>query len=103
MNCVCFIIFVAVNECKIDNGGCAHMCNDSLFAYSCHCHEGFTLHSDNHNCIGKTFIWTEEILVSRFPATLQMLMNALQNIGDVNKSVQTLKDHTRATAEKAML
>ena len=57
VNYVCFIIFVAVNECKIDNGGCAHMCYDSVFAYSCHCHEGFILDSDRHNCIGKTFIW----------------------------------------------
>ncbi|CAI8007050.1 Dorsal-ventral patterning tolloid-like protein 1, partial [Geodia barretti] len=39
-----------VNECERDNGGCAHTCQDSLFGYSCHCHEGFTLDSDNHNC-----------------------------------------------------
>ena len=33
------------------------------------------------------------------PATLQISMNTL-NIRDVNKSVQILKDHTHATAEK---
>ena len=45
-----------MNECEIDNGGCVYACNDTLFAYSCHCPKGFILADDKHNCSGKKVI-----------------------------------------------
>ena len=45
--------YFAVNECETDNGGCAQICKDLPFAYSCSCQHGFTLVEDKHNCIGK--------------------------------------------------
>ena len=42
-----------VDECAVANGGCAHVCQDTPFSYSCSCHEGFTLDDDKHNCTGE--------------------------------------------------
>lgn len=33
------------------NGGCVHKCTNQPGNYSCSCHEGFQLDTDNHNCI----------------------------------------------------
>ena len=49
-----FLSFV-VDECAVENGCCAHVCQDTSFSYSCSGHEGFILDVDNHNCIGRSF------------------------------------------------
>uniref|UniRef100_A0A3Q2P8N8 Growth arrest specific 6 n=1 Tax=Fundulus heteroclitus TaxID=8078 RepID=A0A3Q2P8N8_FUNHE len=38
-----------VDECTKDNGGCDHVCNNTIGSYRCSCHEGFTL-ADRHLC-----------------------------------------------------
>ena len=45
--------FPVVNECEIDNGGCAHTCVDTLLSFSCHCNEGYKLGEDGLHCNGK--------------------------------------------------
>ncbi len=42
-----------VNECLTNNGGCAQVCTDTLVSFVCSCNEGFTLASNNFDCIGK--------------------------------------------------
>ena len=44
-----------MDECAVENGGCAHVCQDTSFSYSCSCHEGFILDDDHHKCIGYIF------------------------------------------------
>ena len=46
------IIICTENECEIDNGGCEHLCKDTLFSYECSCRDGYTLNQDNHACNG---------------------------------------------------
>ena len=51
-----FLISSIVDECAVENGGCAHICQDVPFLYSCSCHEGFTLDDDKHNCTGDNIL-----------------------------------------------
>lgn len=39
-----------MDECAINNGGCQHECHNTLGSYECSCHNGFTLHSNKHDC-----------------------------------------------------
>ena len=52
------LISSIVDECAVENGGCAHICQDTPFLYSCSCHEGFTLDDDKHNCTGDNILKT---------------------------------------------
>lgn len=48
-------IFVDVNECLENNGGCEDVCNNMNGSYTCSCQEtGYSLSSDKHNCSGMT-------------------------------------------------
>ncbi|BFZ17237.1 hypothetical protein BsWGS_20276 [Bradybaena similaris] len=38
------------DECAVDNGGCQHICRNTVGSYQCACHNGFTLHDDMHGC-----------------------------------------------------
>ncbi|KAK7080014.1 Signal peptide, CUB [Halocaridina rubra] len=40
-----------VDECRLRNGGCVHICTNSPGNYTCSCHPGFESHPlDHHNC-----------------------------------------------------
>ncbi|XP_076459085.1 tolloid-like protein 1 [Babylonia areolata] len=38
------------DECAINNGGCQHICKNTVGSYECACYNGFTLHENNHDC-----------------------------------------------------
>ncbi|PVD37829.1 hypothetical protein C0Q70_00431 [Pomacea canaliculata] len=38
------------DECAINNGGCQHVCRNTVGSYQCACYNGFTLHENNHDC-----------------------------------------------------
>lgn len=38
------------DECAINNGGCQHICKNTVGSYQCACYNGFTLHENNHDC-----------------------------------------------------
>ncbi|XP_059152837.1 tolloid-like protein 1 isoform X2 [Physella acuta] len=38
------------DECTKDNGGCQHICKNTVGSYQCACQNGFTLHDDLHGC-----------------------------------------------------
>lgn len=44
------VIYVDVDECLTNNGGCAHECVNMAGTYRCECHFGYTLHSNQHDC-----------------------------------------------------
>ena len=39
-----------VNECEVNNGGCAHTCTNVEGGFICSCEEGFILASDKMSC-----------------------------------------------------
>ncbi|TRY80941.1 hypothetical protein TCAL_04726 [Tigriopus californicus] len=44
------IFFTDKDECATDNGGCQHICRNTIGAYYCTCRQGFVLHENNHDC-----------------------------------------------------
>lgn len=38
------------DECAVDNGGCQHICKNTIGSYECLCHSGFTLHENKFDC-----------------------------------------------------
>jgi tolkin protein len=44
------VFFTDQDECATENGGCAHICRNTVGSYVCLCHNGFTLHENGHDC-----------------------------------------------------
>nr|CAB3264299.1 Tolloid protein [Phallusia mammillata] len=38
------------NECAEDNGGCMHMCHNTVGSFTCSCRNGFVLHDNARDC-----------------------------------------------------
>ncbi len=38
------------DECATNNGGCQHICRNTIGAYYCACQQGFVLHDNQHDC-----------------------------------------------------
>ena len=45
-------LYVDINECFLQNGGCSHTCENSLGAYRCTCPSGLMLNDDQRICTG---------------------------------------------------
>ncbi len=41
-----------VDECALDNGGCAQLCTNNNRSFECSCIRGYTLAVDNLDCSG---------------------------------------------------
>lgn len=41
-----------VNECAVENGGCAQVCTNTEGSFQCSCIAGYALAADNLNCNG---------------------------------------------------
>ena len=50
-------ISIDINECGKGNGGCSHMCNNTIGSYQCFCEDGYELEADQHLCNGKVSIF----------------------------------------------
>ncbi|XP_047481962.1 tolloid-like protein 2 [Penaeus chinensis] len=44
------VFFTDKDECATDNGGCQHICKNTIGSYVCSCLNGFTLHENRHDC-----------------------------------------------------
>lgn len=40
-----------IDECEVDNGGCDHICINTVGSYRCECEEGYQCGQDKHQCI----------------------------------------------------
>lgn len=43
-----------VDECLFNNGGCQHVCVNTMGSYECRCNEGFFLSDNQHTCIHRS-------------------------------------------------
>ena len=42
-----------IDECSEGISGCSQLCSNIIGSYSCSCHNGYQVGSDNHTCLGK--------------------------------------------------
>ena len=53
LDCCYYSNFIDIDECNLDNGGCEHLCLNTIGSYDCSCFIGYTLLPLNrHNCSG---------------------------------------------------
>lgn len=45
-------IFVDIDECETNNGGCSHECVNSVGSYECVCPKGFKVEINQLRCVG---------------------------------------------------
>ena len=45
-----------IDECVESNGGCQHVCNNSVGSYRCLCDNGYSLGENKHSCEGNIYI-----------------------------------------------
>jgi len=43
------------NECAVNNGGCEHVCQDTVGSYVCSCDPGYALSDNQFSCEGQIF------------------------------------------------
>ena len=46
-------IFADVNECNSTNGGCNHVCTNTIGTFLCSCNSGYELDADQRTCVGE--------------------------------------------------
>ena len=46
-------VFSDVDECSVNNGGCAQNCTNKLPGFECSCNVGYRLDSDKLGCSGE--------------------------------------------------
>jgi len=44
------IFFTDKDECAVENGGCQHICRNTIGSYYCSCQQGYVLHENDHDC-----------------------------------------------------
>ena len=47
------LFFEDIDECQLNNGGCAQMCLNDIGHFQCHCVSGYILSGDGLGCDGK--------------------------------------------------
>lgn len=45
-----FLTVFDLDECRVNNGGCEHECQNTIGSYLCSCHNGYLLHENGHDC-----------------------------------------------------
>ena len=81
-----------VNECLSGNGGCEHICTNTVGNFSCSCTLGFSLDSDLMNCSGKPV----SVVISMFMYQFQTWMSVIPTMEAVSIHALTLTVTTLA-------
>ncbi len=55
-----------VDECLSDNGGCEHICTNTVGRFSCSCTTGYSLDSNMMTCSGKPVCQLSSVHVHSF-------------------------------------
>lgn len=50
----CGTLSLDADECVFNNGGCQHVCVNTMGSYECRCKEGFFLSDNQHTCIHRS-------------------------------------------------
>ena len=54
----CIVPFTDVNECLVENGGCAELCNNTIGSFFCSCFQsGYEVTENSINCTGTLIFW----------------------------------------------
>ena len=56
------LLYIDVDECVTNNGGCDHYCTNTIGSFVCSCYPGYTLDGDGRTCLGKLRSWIEDVL-----------------------------------------
>ena len=46
-----FLTTLDLNECSTSNGGCDHVCTNSVGSFQCSCNSGYSLAADGTTCV----------------------------------------------------
>ena len=57
-------LFIDIDECNEDNGGCEQICNNTIGSYECSCRDGYELDSNGMNCTGMYTTFTSHIKIN---------------------------------------
>ena len=50
------LLILDVDECRVKNGGCSQLCENSVGSFRCRCKNGYDLSPDKTSCTGKDLI-----------------------------------------------
>lgn len=82
---VSFILFCPrssdIDECRLNNGGCDHICRNTVGSFECSCKKGYKLLINERNCQG-------EQTQAKVKAVGEVLMGELQG-GQRTKVLET--------------
>ena len=92
-----------INECSVNNGGCAHNCTNTQGSLTCSCRSGFQLASDGMSCNGKALLLANSLFAGlgfklKF-FSLQKSMNVALTMVAVLTTVPTPRALSCAAAE----
>ena len=51
------LLFLDINECEDDNGGCSHNCTNTDGSFECSCNDGYELDNNGATCLGTHVIF----------------------------------------------
>jgi hypothetical protein len=57
-----FSIWIDIDECNTNNGGCQQNCRNTDGSFNCDCRSGYSLMSDSKTCTGSVFTYLYTLL-----------------------------------------
>ena len=51
-DCLAMCLPTDIDECSTNNGGCNHVCTNTVGSFNCSCNDGFSLNADRASCNG---------------------------------------------------
>ena len=64
-----------MDECRVKNGGCSQICENSVGSFRCQCRNGYDLGPDKTSCSGKDLITVIAITIIVIPFRRSVLVS----------------------------